>query len=77
MQNNIQSPYQGKGKVDKAIAPFSVGRVYFQASFWPAQLAEPTCQTTLGSGEVVRVIGRDGLILLVMPDERWERTAPV
>jgi membrane protein implicated in regulation of membrane protease activity len=59
--------YSGLGAVESTIAPTQTGRVHYQATHWPARLANPRCTQTLNPGDVVQVVGRQGLTLLVQP----------
>ncbi|NET32063.1 MAG: hypothetical protein F6K19_08675 [Cyanothece sp. SIO1E1] len=60
-------PFIGDGKVERTITPRQPGRVYFQATYWPARFYQPNCQVTVCPGEPVKVVGRDGLTLLIVP----------
>ncbi|NET38966.1 MAG: hypothetical protein F6K19_44500, partial [Cyanothece sp. SIO1E1] len=55
------------GKVERTISPFHPGRVYFQATYWPARFYDASCQVIASPGDPVKVMGREGLTLLVMP----------
>ncbi|NJP08492.1 MAG: hypothetical protein HC866_02605 [Leptolyngbyaceae cyanobacterium RU_5_1] len=57
----------GLGSVEEAIYPKCPGRVYFQATYWPAEFFDPDCQETVLPGDPVAVIGRSGITLLVAP----------
>ncbi|MEG3846901.1 NfeD family protein [Microcoleus sp. herbarium19] len=50
--------------VDEEIPPYGVGRVRFQASWWPARCDRAV---TLVRGEIVYVVGIDNITLLVEP----------
>ena len=54
-------------KVDEAIAPNQAGWVKFQGAFWQAQFYRSSCQVTVKPGEWVKVVGRQGIRLLVVP----------
>ncbi|PSB05222.1 hypothetical protein C7293_12690 [filamentous cyanobacterium CCT1] len=53
-----------QGKVDEPIEPFTGGRVFYQASFWPARSID---NSKIEKGELVLVIDRVGITLLVKP----------
>lgn len=55
------------GEVEQAITAHQRGRVRFMATSWFARLYQPNAQTEVLPGTTVRVIGRHGLTLLVMP----------
>lgn len=53
------------GIVDEIIlAPNRKGRVHFRGSYWPAYCDR---EMVLNPGEVVRVVGIDGITLIVEP----------
>jgi membrane-bound ClpP family serine protease len=54
-------------KVDDAIAPNQTGWVKYQGTFWKAQFYRASCQVTVKPGEMVKVVGRQGIRLLVVP----------
>ena len=54
-------------RVERTISGYYPGRVYFQATYWPARLQQPQFLDRLLPGMMVQVIGRDGLTLLVAP----------
>lgn len=54
------------GVVTEDILPNCLGRVKFRASLWRAKLRQPSSQV-VHEGQVVIVIGRQGLTLLVQP----------
>jgi membrane-bound ClpP family serine protease len=54
-------------QVDEAIAPNQIGWVKYQGTFWKAQFYRSSCQVTVKPGEWVKVIGRQGIRLLVVP----------
>jgi membrane-bound ClpP family serine protease len=56
-----------QGKVDQTITQNHPGRVECFGSCWAAQLYQADCVTALLPGQVVRVIGRKGITLLVVP----------
>ncbi|WP_072621119.1 NfeD family protein [Spirulina major] len=43
------------------------GRIRFQGSFYPAQLAEQNMSDELSPGTTVQVLGRLGITLLIRP----------
>ena len=59
--------FQGRGIVERTITPSTPGRVYFQASYWPARFFQPDASSDLHPGAPVEVVDRDGLTLLVKP----------
>ena len=59
---------QAEGKVDQTISLTKPGRVKFQGSFWKAELTYSNCRS-LKPGEAVKVLGRQGITLLVVPQE--------
>jgi membrane-bound ClpP family serine protease len=54
-------------KVEQAIAPNHTGWVKYQGSFWQAQFYRSSYQMTVKPGEWVKVVGRQGIRLLVVP----------
>ncbi len=60
-------PFQGRGIIESTITPSTPGRVYFQASYWPARFFQPEVTADLHPGTPVEVVDRDGLTLLVKP----------
>ncbi|MDJ0707784.1 MAG: NfeD family protein [Leptolyngbyaceae cyanobacterium MO_188.B28] len=61
------APVKTTARVEKTISPSCRGRVYFQATYWPARFYQPDCQATVLPGDSVTIIGRQGLTLLVRP----------
>jgi membrane protein implicated in regulation of membrane protease activity len=61
------SDFRGHGFVDQVVTETSRGRVYFKASFWPAQLAHSNITQSLLPGEPIEVVGRKGITLLIRP----------
>ena len=59
---------QFEGKVEQTICLNKPGRVKFRGSFWKAILTHPNCRI-VKPGEVVKVLGRQGITLLVVPKE--------
>jgi len=57
-----------QGQVEKAITSTQTGLIRFQGSFWKAELASSSCRT-VQPGEVVKVMGRHGIRLLVVPSD--------
>lgn len=55
------------GIVDEAITANTRGRVYFDATYWPARLYDASQYEKLQPSETVYVVGRQGLTLLVIP----------
>lgn len=61
-------PLGGIGKVKQAITSSKPGRIYYRATYWPARFSELYEPQTIIPGEQVRVVGRQGLTLLVVPE---------
>jgi membrane protein implicated in regulation of membrane protease activity len=57
------------GVVDQVIAPNQPGRIKYQASYWPARLYQVKGAIQLDSQQVVQVVGREGITLLVQPND--------
>jgi membrane protein implicated in regulation of membrane protease activity len=64
---NADGRSQQQGIVKRAITPQHSGRVYFQATYWPARLLSTVACEGLQPGDPVEVVGREGLTLLVQP----------
>lgn len=56
------------GTVEKPITATQTGRVRFQGSSWKARFYRSNYPTVTG-GESVRVVGRQGITLLVEPKD--------
>lgn len=56
--------FEKQAIVDEEIPPYGVGRVRFQASWWPARCEQ---EVTLVRGQIVYVVGIDNITLLVEP----------
>lgn len=54
-------------RVEKTIAAHHQGSVYFQATYWPAKHISPDLTERLLPGTIVKVLGREGLTLMVAP----------
>jgi hypothetical protein len=54
------------GQVEQPITQHQRGRVKFMATTWFARFYQPTTQTQALAGTRVKVIGREGLTLLVV-----------
>ncbi|MGF1521701.1 MAG: NfeD family protein [Leptolyngbyaceae cyanobacterium] len=67
LENSGKFSFNGLGRVARTINGYYSGRVYFQATYWPARLQQPQAQCKLPPGTWVQVTGRDGLTLLVSP----------
>ncbi|MFZ4675121.1 MAG: NfeD family protein [Nodosilinea sp.] len=65
-QSSDLTTFQGRGVVERTITSSTPGRVYFQASYWPARLVQPGA-ARLQPGDPVTVVGRESLTLLVKP----------
>ncbi|MGB5973278.1 MAG: NfeD family protein [Nodosilinea sp.] len=59
--------FTGQGTVNTLVTPLQAGRVYFQATYWPARLFQMATLESLHPGDSVEVVGREGLTLLVKP----------
>lgn len=55
------------GVVDEAIAPQKPGRISFQSSYWPAKLYQFNAPIILLPEQAVKVVGIQGITLLVQP----------
>ncbi|MEG4393090.1 NfeD family protein [Microcoleus sp. BROC3] len=56
--------FEQEAIIDEEIQPHCVGRVHFQASWWPARCEQ---EVTLVRGQIVSVVGTDNITLLVEP----------
>jgi membrane protein implicated in regulation of membrane protease activity len=63
----FSQPY--RGVVEETITRGSRGRVKYEATSWPAELAPSAKEASLAPQASVLVVGRTGLVLLVMPVE--------
>lgn len=61
----------GMGEVEETITLNQLGRVRFMATTWYAQFYFPLPPQEILPGQKVRVIGREGLTLLVVPIDDW------
>lgn len=57
----------GTARVEREITSVQRGRVYYEGTYWPAQLYRVEYSGTLAIASSVIVIGRQGLTLLVLP----------
>lgn len=55
------------GQVEIAIAPHQRGRVHCQGTYWPARFYYGDCQLEVKPEDFVKVVGREGITLLVVP----------
>ncbi|MFB2917901.1 NfeD family protein [Aerosakkonema funiforme] len=55
------------GIVEVRLAPNQPRRVKCQSTYWPAKLYHRDCQVTISPNEPVRVVGIEGITLLVVP----------
>jgi membrane protein implicated in regulation of membrane protease activity len=55
-----------QGQVDRTITATQTGRIRFRGSFWKAELVSRKGRA-IAPGEVVKVVGRQGIRLLVVP----------
>lgn len=60
-------PTSRRGTVKQAIASQQRGRVQFEASYWPAELASEIGNIILHPHDDVQIVGRRGIVLLVEP----------
>ena len=65
--NSDLFPFNGTGKVEQTITHKHSGRVYFQSTYWPARLHDTASQFKMVPGEAIKIVGRQGLTLLVIP----------
>ncbi|HLO52208.1 MAG TPA: NfeD family protein [Kamptonema sp.] len=65
-QKAVNPNFHEQAIVDEAIYPHSIGRVYFQATWWPAR-CECEHETIIKPGELVYVVGIENITLLVRP----------
>jgi len=63
-QKVIKHDFNEEAIVDEAIYPHRSGRVYFQATWWPARCEK---EITLETGDIVYVVGIYNITLLVEP----------
>ena len=61
-QKIVNDDFQKEAIVDETIYPHRSGRVYFQASWWPARCEE---EIILEAGKTVYVVGIYNITLLV------------
>ncbi len=55
------------GIVEVTLAPHQSGRVKCQSSYWPARLYQMECLITISPGQPVKVVGIEGITLLIVP----------
>ncbi|MBE7384486.1 MAG: NfeD family protein [Leptolyngbya sp. SIO1E4] len=67
LENSKGRSFSNFGRVERTINGYYPGRVYFKATYWPARLQQPQETCKLSPGSWVRVMGREGLTLLVSP----------
>ena len=72
--SNDFSTFHGRGTINRLVTAEHPGRVYFQATYWPARLCQPATLRELHPGDPVEVVGRDGLTLLVKPLPQWRES---
>ena len=68
-------PFSGIGKVEETISAEQLGRVRFQATYWRARFQQPSYPQAISPGNKIRIVGREGLTLLVAPLEVREANA--
>ena len=56
-----------QGKVTQEISSKNPGRIQFQGSYYPAKLYQNNSRIILKEYELVKVIGREGITLLITP----------
>jgi membrane protein implicated in regulation of membrane protease activity len=56
--------FEQEAVVDEEIQPNCVGRVHFQATWWPARCPQ---EIILAPGQIVCVVGIENITLLVLP----------
>jgi membrane protein implicated in regulation of membrane protease activity len=64
----FQAQDQTNGTVSKSITSKQPGRIKCQAVYWPASLYKAQPNISLQPGQTVKVVGRQGLTLLVRPN---------
>ncbi|MFB2968920.1 NfeD family protein [Aerosakkonema sp. BLCC-F183] len=55
------------GTVEKTISQNQPGRVKCLGSYWPARFYHSNCDVVVFPDEVVKVVGRQGITMLVVP----------
>jgi hypothetical protein len=60
-------PQVSLGEIDTPITMTQPGRVKALGSFWSAEFYNANCYTDLTAGTLVKVVGRKGIALLVVP----------
>lgn len=65
-----QSSFEQEGKIDKVIEPGKVWRVAHKATFW---FARSHADANFCPGDWVRVVGREGIVLVIEPMEDDEK----
>ena len=68
--------WQEQGKVEKMITAQTTGRVYFQSTYWPACLASSNGRTLVLPDTLVKVVGRQGITLIVVPTSLVASASP-
>lgn len=63
------SPFRQTAQVIQQIGPNQLGQIRFQATYWRASFARSNQEAIAKPETMVRVIGRDGLTLIVVPIE--------
>lgn len=58
----------GDGQVEKTISTDQLGRVKWKGTSWPARFYQNEGQANIFPGNPVKVIGRQSIILLVVPE---------
>jgi membrane protein implicated in regulation of membrane protease activity len=64
------SSFDQEGKIDKVIEPGRVWRVAHKATFW---FARSHADANFRPGDWVKVVGREGIVLLIEPMEDDEK----
>ncbi|HEY9850110.1 MAG TPA: NfeD family protein [Leptolyngbyaceae cyanobacterium] len=55
------------GTVEKTISQNQPGRVKCLGSYWPARFYHANCDVVVFPDQVVKVVGRQGITMLVVP----------
>jgi membrane protein implicated in regulation of membrane protease activity len=63
-QSRLRSPYSGEAIIDKVICQNERCRVRFHGIYWSAEAVN---RFPLYPNDVVKVVGRKGLVLLIKP----------
>jgi membrane protein implicated in regulation of membrane protease activity len=69
-KGTMSSAHEYEGKIAEVVEPGKIWRVYYKATYWSARAQK---QENLRSGDWVKVIGRQGLVLLIEPMNTRDR----